>query len=101
MERITISQLSQKSDEEIKQFKGEIISDYISSDKVSWRNKKFALDQQKIIDELIETVPVSDSALPLLLTELTSKLGLLHESLAELKRLQDQAIQRGEQDENK
>ncbi|MCG9726839.1 hypothetical protein [Vibrio brasiliensis] len=101
MERITISQLSQKSDEEIKQFKGEIISDYISSDKVSWRNKKFALDQQKIIDEMIETVPVSDSALPLLLTELTSKLGLLHESLAELKRLQDQAIQRGEQDENK
>lgn len=101
MEKITISQLSQKSDEEIKQFKGEIISDYISSDKVSWRNKKFALDQQKIIDEMIETVPVSDSALPLLLTELTSKLGLLHESLAELKRLQDQAIQRGEQDENK
>lgn len=101
MERITISQLSQKSDEEIKQFKGEIISDYISSDKVSWRNKKFALDQQKIIDEMIETVAVSDSALPLLLTELTSKLGLLHESLAELKRLQDQAIQRGEQDENK
>jgi len=101
MERITISQLSQKSDEEIKQFKGEIISDYISSDKVSWRNKKFALDQQKIIDEMIETVPVSDSALPLLLTELTSKLGLLHESLAELKRLQDQAIQQGEQDENK
>ncbi|MCG9648081.1 hypothetical protein L1D24_05785 [Vibrio brasiliensis] len=101
MERITISQLSQKSDEEIKQFKGEIISDYISSDKVSWRNKKFALDQQKIIDEMIETVPVTDSALPLLLTELTSKLGLLHESLAELKRLQDQAIQQGEQDENK
>lgn len=101
MERITISQLSQKSDEEIKQFKGEIISDYISSDKVSWRNKKFALDQQKIIDEMIETVPVTDSTLPLLLTELTSKLGLLHESLAELKRLQDQAIQRGEQDENK
>ena len=101
MERITISQLSQKSDEEIKQFKGEIISDYISSDKVSWRNKKFALDQQKIIDEMIETVPVTDSALPLLLNELTSKLGLLHESLAELKRLQDQAIQQGEQDENK
>ncbi|EGA64010.1 hypothetical protein [Vibrio brasiliensis] len=101
MERITISQLSQKSDEEINQFKGEIISDYISSDKVSWRNKKFALDQQKIIDEMIETVPVTDSALPLLLTELTSKLGLLHESLAELKRLQDQAIQRGERDENK
>ena len=101
MERITISQLSQKSDEEIKQFKGDIISDYISSDKVSWRNKKFALDQQKIIDEMIETVPVTDSALPLLLNELTSKLGLLHESLAELKRLQDQAIQQGEQGENK
>lgn len=101
MERITISQLTQKSDQEIKQFKDEIISDYISSDKVSWKNKKFALDQQKIIDEMIETVPVTDSALPLLLTELTSKLGLLHESLAELKRLQDQAIQQGELDENK
>ncbi|MCZ4292578.1 hypothetical protein [Vibrio sinaloensis] len=100
MDDVFKAQLSDKTDSEIKKYRGEVISEYISSEKVDWKNKKFVLEQQKIIDEMLNSVPTSDSALSLILSELTTKLSLLHKSLSELKKLQQQAMELRGQDEN-
>ncbi len=100
MDDVFKAQLLDKTDSEIKKYRGEVISEYISSEKVDWKNKKFVLEQQKIIDEMLNSVPTSDSALSLILSELTTKLSLLHKSLSELKKLQQQALELRGQDEN-
>lgn len=99
MDKVFNGGLSGKTDDEIVQYREEIISDYISSEKVNWNNKKFVLEQQKYIEKMINSAPDSDTALSLLLSELTDKLALLHNSLTQLQQLQGKQLEQQERDD--
>lgn len=99
MDKVFNGGLSGKTDDEIVQYREEIISDYISSEKVNWNNKKFVLEQQKYIEKMINSAPDSDTALSLLLSELTDKLALLHNSLTQLQQIQGKQLEQQERDD--
>lgn len=99
MDKVFNGGLSGKTDGEIVQYREEIISNYISSEKVNWNNKKFVLEQQKYIEKMINSAPDSDTALSLLLSELTDKLALLHNSLTQLQQLQGKQLEQQERDD--
>lgn len=99
MDKVFNGGLSGKTDDEIVQYREEIISNYISSEKVNWNNKKFVLEQQKYIEKMINSAPDSDTALSLLLSELTDKLALLHNSLTQLQQLQGKQLEQQERDD--
>lgn len=99
MDKVFNGGLSGKTDDEIVQYREEIISDYISSEKVNWNNKKYVLEQQKYIEKMINSAPDSDTALSLLLSELTDKLALLHNSLTQLQQIQGKQLEQQERDD--